>query len=68
MILKKVAGETPGGISIFSIPAGTLLGKWGGGAYNLYPLAWSPNDEFLALQGYPRHQRGEGLFVIRVAP
>lgn len=59
-----VAAESEGRIVIFSAPAGTHIGSWRGGDYNIFPQSWSPNGEFLAASGYLRHSRGEGLLII----
>jgi WD40 repeat protein len=63
----RVAVESGQGISIYSVPDGSPLGLWQGGAYNLSLLAWSPTGEFLAVSGYLRQGQGEGLFVIAPA-
>jgi hypothetical protein len=62
-----VAVESGQGVSIYAVPDGSPRGFWKGGEYNLFPLAWSPTGEFLALSGYLRQGQGEGLFVIAPA-
>jgi hypothetical protein len=60
----RVAGVSAGDILIFAVPDGALLGSWDGGAYSLFPLSWSAEGEFLAVEGYLPNGQGEGLFVL----
>jgi hypothetical protein len=63
-----VAGDAAGEVVIFSVPDGSLLSYWSGGAYRLSPLSWSTTGQALALQGYLPNDQGEALFVVQAKP
>lgn len=62
----KIAVGLPGGaISVFSLPDGVQLGSWTTGQYEALPIAWSPDGNLLAVQGYASGEWQQALFVVR---
>jgi hypothetical protein len=63
---KKIAVGLPGGaISVFSLPDGVQLGSWTTGEYEALPIAWSPDGNLLAVEGYVSGEWQQGLFLVR---
>lgn len=63
----KLAISSSGSIRLFSIPDGLQLGIWDTGRYSTFAGPWSPNGEFLAVQGYLPDNQGEALFIVQIS-
>jgi hypothetical protein len=62
----EIAVGLPGGaISVFSLPDGVQLGSWATGQYEALPIAWSPDGNLLAVQGYVSGEWQQALFLVR---
>jgi hypothetical protein len=62
----RLSASQPSVVQLFSFPEATLIGAWKSEDYTMIPLAWSPNDRFLAIHGFVTRVQREALFVIPV--
>lgn len=63
--MKIAVGLPVGAISVFSLPDGVQLGSWMTGQFEALPIAWSPDGNLLAVQGYASGEWQQALFVVR---
>jgi hypothetical protein len=61
---KVVVNEPEGRLAAYTFPASEKLGGWQSDGYELMPLAWSPDEGWLAVRGYIPGEPGEVLFVV----
>jgi Tol biopolymer transport system component len=61
----KVAFGLKKSMSVLAFPGGVQLGTWEVRQYDLYPRAWSPDGQFIALEGYTGGWQ-QALFIIHV--
>jgi Tol biopolymer transport system component len=50
---------------VLTFPDGIQLSLWNVRQYDLYPRAWSPDGQFIAVEGYTGRWQ-QALFVINV--
>ncbi len=62
----KVASGDLGRISILTFPEGIQKVLWSTGNYAIIPRAWSPDGEFLAIEGYIPGAQQQALYVVPV--
>ena len=65
---RKVVFVLESSVSVLTFPEGEPLGTWNvSSQFNLYPRAWSPSGEFIAVTATSEQGRGQqALFIIDV--
>jgi hypothetical protein len=61
---REVALGDVGRISVLTFPEGVEKGAWATGDYSAIPRAWSPDGNFLAIEGYVSDVRQQAVFVV----
>ncbi len=61
----KVATSAQRTVSIYALPEARLIGSWMADEHDVVPVAWSPDNRFLAVLGFVSGLSRDALFVVR---
>jgi hypothetical protein len=62
---NKIVFVGNGRLQILSFPDGQVISQWITTGYPVDRAWWSPDGEYLALQGFSRNGQSEAIFLIR---